>query len=183
MRKVTYGGACSLDGFIVGPDGALDWLHHSKDVTEIMRDYWGRIDTLVMGRKTYEAALAMGGGGDGGGMMKGITSYVFSRTLKALPKPGAILVSEDAGEFVWKLKQAEGKEICVFGGGVLAGALFAAGVIDEVGFNVHPVLLGGGIPAVRQPGRVKLKLTEARPIAGGCVFLNYRVVTESAARS
>src|SRR5918992_1008555 len=163
MRKVTYGAACSLDGFIAGPDGDVSWLHFSDDVQAIMADYWKRIDTLVMGRKTWEVAAAAGSGGDSGGdMMKGITSYVFSRTLKAIQAPGVELVSSDAGEFVRTLKQAKGKEICVFGGGGLARSLFEAGVIDEVGANIHPVLLGSGIPLVRDAGRIALELLEVR---------------------
>jgi dihydrofolate reductase len=80
MRKVTYGAACSLDGFIAAPDGGVDWLHWTNDVQSIMAEYWGRIDTLVMGRKTWE--VAAGASGDGGRMMKGLSVYVFSRTLR-----------------------------------------------------------------------------------------------------
>jgi dihydrofolate reductase len=182
MRKVTYGAACSLDGFIAGPDGDVGWLHFSDDVQAIMADYWKRIDTLVMGRKTWEVAAAAGGGGGGGDMMKGITSYVFSRTLKEIRAPGVELVSSDAGEFVRKLKRSKGKEICVFGGGELARSLFEARVIDEVGFNMHPVLLGSGIPLFRDAGRITLDLIEVRQIAGGCVYAMYAVRNDRDAR-
>ncbi|MGH7638619.1 MAG: dihydrofolate reductase family protein [Gemmatimonadaceae bacterium] len=178
MRKVTYGAACSLDGFIAGPNGEIDWLQYSKDVHAIMKDYWARIDTLLIGRKTWEVANAMGGGSsaEGDTMMAGITFYVFSRTLGHLPAGKGELVSEHAGEFVRDLKRRRGKEICVFGGGELAQSLFDAGVIDEVGLNVHPVLLGTGVPLFRDAGRIKLKLTECRQIAGGCVYMMYRVL-------
>jgi dihydrofolate reductase len=53
MRKVTFGGANSLDNYIARPDGAVDWLLWTKEVNEIMKDYWKTIDTIVMGRKTY----------------------------------------------------------------------------------------------------------------------------------
>jgi dihydrofolate reductase len=176
MRKVTYGGACSLDGFIAGVDGDVGWLHFSDDVQAIMADYWKRIDTLVMGRKTWEVAAAAGGGeGPGDDMMKGITSYVFSRTLKEIHAPGVKLVSDDAGEFVRALKRSKGKEICVFGGGDFARSLFDAGVIDEVGVNIHPVLLGSGVPLVRDGGRIALELIEVRQIAGGCIYAMYAV--------
>lgn len=178
MRKVTYGGACSLDGFIAGPNGEVDWLHMSKDVHAIMADYWSRIDCLLMGRKTWEVAQAMGGGSGGGdaSMMAGIESYVFSRTLHSLPPGQAQLVRGDAGDFVRDLKRRPGKEICVFGGGTLARSLFDAGLIDEVGLNIHPILLGDGIPVVQGRGRIRLKLTECRPIAGGCIYSMYRVL-------
>jgi dihydrofolate reductase len=175
MRKVTYGAACSLDGFIAGPNHEVDWLHMSRDVQTIMADFWSRIDTLLMGRKTWEVAQAMGGGG-AGATMTGIQSYVFSRTLNAIPPGQGTLVADDGGDFVRDLKRRPGKEICVFGGGDFARSLFEAGVIDEVGLNVHPVLLGAGIPIFRNAGRIRLKLSECREIAGGCVYTRYRVL-------
>ena len=182
MRTVTYGAACSLDGFIAPTDGSMDWLHFSPEVQEYMSTYWASIDTMLMGRKTWEVAVGQGGGGGGGGT-KGITTYVFSRTLDRVGH-GAKLVREDAGEFVRHLKEQPGKGICVMGGGELAQSLFAAGVIDEVGLNVHPILLGSGVPFFRDAGRrISLELAESRVIDGGCVLSTYRVVTrESATR-
>jgi len=176
MRTVTYGAACSLDGFIAPADGSLDWLHFSKDVQDFMANYWSTIDTMLMGRKTWEAA---GGSSSGGGKgMKGITTYIFSRTL-ARAGGGAHLVRENAGEFVRQLKEQTGKGICVMGGGELAQSLFEAGVIDEVGLNVHPILLGSGVPLFRDAGRrISLRLAESRVIHGGCVLSTYRVLAD-----
>jgi dihydrofolate reductase len=173
MRIVTYGAACSLDGFIAPADGSMDWLHFSKDVQDIMATYWATVDTMLMGRKTWEVAQAMGGAGGGG--MGGITTYVFSRTLTSAGE-GVHLVSDNAGEFVRKLKEQPGKGICLMGGGELAQSLIEAGVVDEVGLNVHPILLGSGVPFFRDPGRrVHLELAESRIIDGGCVLSMYRV--------
>ena len=173
MRKVTYGAACSLDGFITGPNGEIDWLHFSPDVSTLMTEYLGRVDTVLMGRKTWEVANAMPK--DGAPEMPGVESFVFSRSLAAVPSP-ARLVTEDAGDFVRALKRREGKEICLLGGGELARSLLAAGVVDEVGLNIHPVLLGSGTPFFRDAGRIRLELRENRPIAGGCVYVIYRVI-------
>jgi dihydrofolate reductase len=173
MRKVTYGAACSLDGFIAAGDGAVDWLHFSPDARKVMDEHWAGIDALLMGRKTFEAAAARGGGG---GSLPGVEVYLFSRTLARSPHPDVRLVSDDAGGFVRALKKKPGKGISVMGGSDLAASLFAAGVIDEVGLNIHPVVLGSGTPLFRDPGRrVRLTLLESRPIAGGCVLANYRV--------
>src|SRR5262249_847930 len=120
--------------------------------------------------KTYEFAAKGGGGGE----MSGITSYVFSRTLKEAP--GATVVSEDAGGFVRALKARPGKGILVMGGGELARSLFDADVIGEGGVNIHPVLLGSGtalVPGLNRP--INLELISARPIQGGCVYALYRV--------
>ena len=173
MRLVTYGAACSLDGFIAKTDGNVDWLRFTPDAQAVMRDSWSRIDTILMGRKTYEVAA---GSGAGGGGTPGITSYVFSRTLEKLPHRGAELVRQDAAGFVRALKQKPGKEICVMGGGDFARSLIEAGVVDEIGINVHPVLLGSGVPLFLDPRRqVDLELTECRQMAEGCVLLRYRV--------
>lgn len=176
MRIVTYGAACSLDGFIAPADGSMNWLHFSRDVQQQMAAYWASIDTVLMGRKTWEFAMAQSGGrDDGGGRAGGITTYVFSRTLSSV-SGGAHLVRDDAGEFVRQLKTQPGKGICVMGGGELAQSLFAAGVIDEVGLNVHPILLGAGVPFFRDAGRrIALELAESRVIDGGCVLSTYRV--------
>lgn len=172
MRKVIYGGACSLDGFFAGPDGALDWLHFSKDVQEVMARSWASTDTILMGRKTWEGAAGSGGGG----AMKGIKSYVFSRTLTKVPGKGVELVTADAGEFVRQLKAQPGKDIMVMSGGNFATSLLKAGVIDEIGLNVHPVLLGSGVPAFLDAGgRTKLELTECRQLDGRCVLVTYAV--------
>ncbi|HEY7232923.1 MAG TPA: dihydrofolate reductase family protein [Gemmatimonadaceae bacterium] len=175
MRIVTYGAACSLDGFIAGSGGEIDWLHHSKDVNAIMREYWKSVDTILMGRKTWDFAVSQGGGGGGGGS-SAIRTYVFSRTLTSIDTRGAELVRDDAGAFVRELKQRRGKGICLMGGGDFARSLFEANVVDEVGMNVHPVLLGAGVPMFLDPcHRVALELVRSRTIEGGCVYSMYRV--------
>ena len=172
MRKVTYGGAVSLDGFLAGPGGALDWLHFSRDVQQIIAEYWKNVDTVLMGRKTYAAAQAQGESG----AYPSVRTYVFSRTLREVKGPGIELVSDDAAAFVRGLKQQPGKEICLMGGGELAQSLLAAGLVDEVGLNIHPVLLGSGVPVFRDPGcRIALKLRECRQIGGGCILATYDV--------
>src|SRR5215208_3947906 len=191
MRTVTYGAACSLDLFIAARDGAIDWLQWSKDVTEQMTRFWPTIDTIVMGRKTFDVALTMQGGGGSKGSKRSaskrsakksinpygdLRSVVFSRTLDPADYPDVEIVSSDAGEFVRELKRQPGKGICVMGGGELACSLLAAGVVDEVGLNIHPILLGDGVPLFRDAGRrIALELAESRVIDGGCVLSIYRV--------
>jgi len=171
MRTVTYGAACSLDGFITGPGDALDWLHWSDDVQGIMTAYWKTVDTILMGRKTWDVAASQ----DGGPQLT-VQSFVFSRTLDAIDRPGVTLVKTDAAAFVRDLKARPGGDICVLGGSDLARSLLGAGVVDEVGCNIHPVLLGSGVPLFVDCGRrVSLELKECRPIDGGCVYATYRV--------
>ena len=134
MRKVTYGGANSADNFITGPDEDVGWLRMTSDVQEIIKESWKGVDTMLMGRKTFEFGQKMGGGP----AMKGIKSYVFSRTLKSVPE-GVELVRADAVEFVREIKSGEGGDILVMGGGELGTALIE----------------GGLVPAACSPARVR----------------------------
>lgn len=171
MRIVTYGAAVSLDGFIAAPDGGIDWLHWSADVQKEMAAFWPTVDTVLLGRKTWEVAAASGPGGS----MPGVEAVIFSRTLRRAPA-GATLVSDDAGGFVRRLKDRPGKGICLMGGGELAQSLLAEGVVDEVGLNIHPVLLGASVPLFRDAGsRIGLSLLTNRTLDGGCVLARYRV--------
>ena len=172
MRKVTYGGAVSLDGFLAGPGEAIDWLRWSEDSAKIAAESFRGVDAMLMGRKTFEIGQRMGGGP----VMKGVTTYVFSRTLDSLPEGAGVLVREEAADFVRRLKAEPGGGIIVMGGGELGSALIEAGLVDEIGLSVHPVLLGGGTPAFTAlRRRVEIELIEARPIARECVLLRYRL--------
>jgi dihydrofolate reductase len=188
MRTVTYGGAVSLDGYLAAADGGLDWLHFSPDVQQIMADYWKTIDTILMGRKTYTVSATARGPArkpqratTAKTTVPAIRTYVFSRTLAPIDEPGVEVVSGDAAAFVRDLRQRPGRDICLMGGGELAQSLLSAGVVDRVGLNIHPVLLGAGIPVFRDAGhRVSLKLTECRPLDGGCILATYEVVRPGA---
>lgn len=174
MRKVTFGGANSLDNYIARLDDTVDWLMWSKEAFSIMEAYWKTIDTILMGRRTYEVALKQSKGKSNPYL--GIKSYVFSRTLKQSKHKGVEIISTDAAEFVRDLKTGEGKDICVMGGGLLAKSLFEADLIDEVGFNIHPVLLGQGIPLFHEMNhQVDLELLDCKPFKNGCVYVIYRV--------
>ena len=172
MRKVIYGGANSLDNYLAGPGEEIDWLRWSDDSAKIVAETFKGVDAMLMGRKTFEFSQKMGGGP----AHHGVKTYVFSRTMGSLPA-GAQLVSEDAAAFVRRLKGEPGGNILVMGGGELGSALIEAGLVDEIGFNIHPILLGDGTPAFhRFTRRIDLELIEARQTARECVLVRYRVV-------
>ena len=173
MRKVVFGGANSLDNYFARKDDAVDWLMWSDEVGKIMADYFKTFDTIVMGRRTYEVAIASG---HGGGSYGGMKTYVFSRTLKPRSTRNFEITSEDVVKFVGRLKQQEGKDICIMGGGLLAKPLFEADLIDEIGFNIHPVLLGSGIPIFHEISHeIDLELIECKSLKNGCVLVTYKV--------
>jgi len=173
MRKVSLSVAASLDLMISGPDEAMDWLLWSKDAAMISGESWQGVDTILMGRKTYEFAARSGGGG--GGDASSMSSYIFSRTMAEAPA-GAELVRDEATPFVRDLKKREGGDIAALGGGALGSSLIEAGLVDEIGVNIHPVLLGTGTPLFRPMARrIQLERVESRPIDKGCLFVRYRV--------
>jgi dihydrofolate reductase len=174
MRKVVFGGANSLDNYFARKDDAVDWLIWSDEVGKIMADYFKTFDTIVMGRRTYEVAMASG---HGGGTYGGMKTYVFSRTLKPRSTKNLEITSEDVAEVVGRLKLQEGKDICIMGGGLLAKSLFEANLIDEIGFNIHPVLLGSGIPLFYEMShQIDLELIDCKALKTGCVLVTYRVL-------
>ena len=171
MRLVTFGLANSLDNFIARADHGTDWLVWDNEVAAISAEYWKTIDTVVMGRKTYEVAVKMGTTS-----YPGAKNYVFSRTLKTKPGVDVEVVADDPVTFLRELKQQPGKGICVLGGGELAHALLEADVIDEIGLNIQPVLLGGGIPLFHGLSRqINLELLESRTLKCGSVYVRYRI--------
>jgi dihydrofolate reductase len=159
----------SLDGLIAGPKGEADWIVMDPEID--FAELFSRYDTLLMGRKSWEAAKAQGGGG-----MPGMKAYVFSTTLRASDCKGATLSSDPAAT-VRELKQQPGKAIWLFGGGVLFRSLLELGLVDQVQVGVVPVVLGDGLPLVEHPAKLaKLRLTRHRVYEKtGTVLLDYAV--------
>jgi dihydrofolate reductase len=156
MRKVVYSVAASLDGYIAGPSGEADWITMDPEID--FAALFARFDVVLMGRRTYDQVRAMGGGE----AMPGVTSIVASRTLRPEDCPGATVIGEGLEERVGELRAGDGKDIWLFGGGVLFRSLLDAGLVDEVGVAVMPVLLGGGVPLLAAGGRAKLRLTGSK---------------------
>ena len=170
MRQVRLSVAMSLDGFIAGPDGESDWIVMDPDID--FRALMGMFDTVLMGRKTYEAARKSHGGG---GAMPGMDAYVFSRTLAQQDCPG-VTVSDNPARTVSELKAKPGKAIWLFGGGSLFRGMLELRLVDVIDVAVIPVLLGGGMPLLPGPtSRTKLKLAAHRVYEKtGTVSLEYR---------
>jgi dihydrofolate reductase len=169
MRKVVYGVGISLDGYIARPDGAVDFLFMPKDYP--MGPFIATVDIAIMGRKTYEAALRMGGSFGGYAM----TTYVFSRSQPLGERDGVVFVNEPPGEFVDGLRKHKGNDIWLMGGGELARAFLAAGLVDELHLGVVPVLIGQGIPAFPAgfPER-GFELVENKSYSKGLIALKYK---------
>ena len=155
MRRVRYAVAMSLDGYIAGPKGEADWIVMDPEFE--FDAFWKEFDTLLMGRHTFTAMAAMGGGTSGAPGMKVV---VASRTLRQGDHTGVTIVSDNLGEAVAALKKEPGKDIWLWGGGDLFRSLLDLHLVDTVEVGVVPVVLGQGIPLLPSPARqAKLTLT------------------------
>lgn len=168
MRRVRFSVAMSLDGYIAGPNGESDWIVIDPDID--FGALMAAFDTVLLGRKTYEATKQQGGGA----AMPGVQSYVFSRTLRQADCPG-VIVSDNPAETVKALKAGTGKDIWLFGGGSLFRSLLELGLVDAVELAVIPVLLGGGVPLLPHPAKqAKLRLVNYKVYEKtGTVSLEY----------
>lgn len=177
MRRVRYNVAASLDGFITDAEGRYDWI--PNDDTVDFAGLFAKVDTFVMGRKTYETAIASGGPVP---WEADTRVYVVSRTLADSNAPNVHIV-RDACETVAALRREPGDgEIWLFGGGELFAALLDAGEVDAVEVTIVPVLLGSGTQIVAPlAGRAGLSLTHTHVYPSGMVALHYDVLPRTSA--
>lgn len=172
MRKLILGLAVSLDGYIEGPHGEYDWCFTDQDYG--MKEFYTRIDSMFIGRKSYELVQTMGDEAMPG--FPKLKEYVFSTTMKEA-KPGVEIISENIEEEVKKIKNQPGKDIWLFGGASLTASLLNAGLLDEIGMAVHPILLGSGKPLFSNiQQRIPLKLVDSKTYDTGLVYLTYEMV-------
>ena len=172
MRRLRYGVAMSLDGFIAGPRGEYDWIVPDSGID--FGAIHAQFDTLLMGRRTYEVARTRRAQIEGSGQRW----IVVSNTLKADECDGVTVVSGDVFRAVAGLKEEPGKDIWLMGGGVLFRSLLDAGLVDGVDLVVMPVMLGGGTALLPEGRRRWLHLEKSKVFASGILILKYSVAPE-----
>jgi dihydrofolate reductase len=163
----------SLDGFIADDKGGTAYL--VSDPSYDSAPFFAAIDTVLMGRVTYEVALRQG--------MRaypGLKNYVISRTLRPADYPEVTILSDHVERTIAQLKGEPGKDIWLCGGGVLFGNLLAADLVDTVELGVSPLLLGrSGTPMLALvpplPRSVRLDLTRHAALPSGLLVLEYTV--------
>jgi dihydrofolate reductase len=173
VRKVILGFGISLDGYIARRNGAMDYLVIDEEGEALMADFFAKIDTTIMGRKTAAAMVKMRKRGEIP-ETPGITNYVVSRRWKPGKRDGFEVVGGSLTAFVKKLKRRPGKDIYLGGGGQLCRSFLREDLVDELYIGVGPVLLGDGIPGF--PGKFpqrNFKLTECKSYPNGSVGLRY----------
>lgn len=171
MRRVRYNVAASLDGYIATTDGGYDWI--PQDPTVDFAALFATVDTVLLGRHSYEAAKQSGETV----WPVGSRVFVFSTTLQPEEHPDVTIVNANAGTVVADLRAEAGDgDIWLFGGGQLFSRLLVDGQVDRVEVTIVPVLLGAGTP-LRAPGapEVQLALEGTKQYPSGMVTLNYHV--------
>jgi dihydrofolate reductase len=178
-RKIIVRIATSADGFIARTDGSFDWLDRpSPEGNYGMDEFYKSIDTILWGRKTCDMAIEF--------QKKGVAESAFDTTVKnyvftrgAVPSAapaGLEYVKEPIKAFATRLRETEGKDIWMMGGGGIIGSFLDEGEIDEFMISVIPVFIGEGIPLLG-PGRrtIPLKLISSTKFDDGVLSLHYDV--------
>jgi dihydrofolate reductase len=183
MRKLIYSMGVSLDGFIAGPDGDIDWSAPDEELHRFHNQQTRELGAQLCGRRLYEVMSYWETAEENPSLgepelefariWKDLPKLVFSKTLEKV-EGNARLVRDGAAEEVAKLKQQPGKDLAVGGAG-LASTFMRLDMIDEYRLFVSPVVLGGGtpyFPALDE--RIGLELVETRTFGSRVVYVRYR---------
>lgn len=180
-RKVLLDLAVTLDGYIEGPNGEVDWCIMDPEMNFI--DFLNQIDTIFYGRKSYELWGEYRPSGEISDFEKEMwelihkkEKYVFSKT-KTMMNHGAKVIHENIVEEVNKIKNVPGKDIWLYGGASLITTFINEKLVDEFRLSVHPVILGAGKPLfIDVNNRIELQLVESKKFASGVVQLRYHLM-------
>ncbi|MBW4582165.1 MAG: dihydrofolate reductase family protein [Tildeniella nuda ZEHNDER 1965/U140] len=169
MRRIILFIAASLDGYIARPSGEVDWLFTDQDYG--YTDFLANVDTVLMGRKTYEQVLSFGEF-----PYQEKQSYVFSNNPDFDASPHAKTVRSDVKAFVEELRATGGKNIWLVGGAALIHPFLEHALLDELVLSVHPILLGSGIPLFHEAAiTTPLQFISSQSYDSGLVQLRYNV--------
>lgn len=180
MRKIILCVATSLDGYIEGPNGEVDWMVFSEESGKVLSAFLTEIDTILYGRISYEAwgnytppENASAFEKDFYNTTAGMRKYVFSTTKTAFDGNPTVIQS-NLHHAIHTLKEQDGKHIWLYGGADLISSFMKHNLIDEFRIAVMPILLGSGKPLFKEfEQRIKLKLLKVNSGKSGVVELNF----------
>jgi dihydrofolate reductase len=175
----------SLDGYIVGPDGGLEWSALDEELFRFATDEVGQVGVYLLGRRLYEAMRYWETADQDpsisdterrfAAVWTSLPKVVFSRTLSVVEGSNRLATGSLAEEVErWRTEPGQG-DIAI-GGATLAAEAADLGLIDEYGLRVHPVLIGAGTSFFPRAGRrADLELIDSRIFRSGVMYLRYRV--------
>jgi dihydrofolate reductase len=179
MRKLKLQVQMSVDGFIAGPNGEMDWV--TWDWDDELKQYVDQltepVDCIVLGRKLalgfipHWAAYPEGEDRASAEKFNTTQKVVFTKTLDTVDWENTVLAKGDLVEEITKLKQQDGKDLIAYGGAAFVSALIQHGLIDEYHLFINPAAIGRGMAIF--PGLTRLRLVQARSFACGIVVLKY----------
>jgi len=180
MRNVLLFMHMSLDGFVSGPKGEIEWNvpDFDQEMADFVNEQLEDLDTLLFGRVTYQWFAqywpTAGVKNDPGhaDKMNALPKIVFSKTLEKAEWNNSRIVRDNVVQEIARLKEQEGKNLVIDGSPTLIHSFSSLGLIDEFRIRLHPVVLGRGVPLFKQS--MNLKLLEARPLRSGVVILRYQ---------
>lgn len=168
MRRLRYQVACSLDGYIAGPNDEFDWIPPEPGFD--FEALYDQFDTFVMGRRTYEVVK------DIGVLLPNKQIIVASRSLRQENHPGIEVVSEGLQARIQQLLREPGKDIWLYGGGELFSQMLEWDLVDTIELAILPIILGGGIPFIVSKGiRRRLTLIGHQAYPAGMVLIEYKI--------
>jgi dihydrofolate reductase len=185
MRNIISLAHISLDGFMAGPGGNMDFIVFNDELADHTYPLISSVDLAVYGRVTYELMEGYwptaGDAPDAGAHTKsharwysGVKKIVASRTLAAPKNRNVRVVGDDIVGALRAEKQKEGGEIMIFGSPTLTRALAAADLVDEWRLTLQPVIVGGGLPLFgNREKRARLELRSSKTFGTGVIAVHY----------
>jgi dihydrofolate reductase len=185
MRNLIFFMHTSLDGFVAGPNGEMNWISVSDELFDYVATMTDNADTALYGRVTYEMMQsywptaaeqpnASKHDKEHSAWYSKVAKIVLSKTISEEGLDNTTVISEGLADHINKIKNQEGKDILIFGSPRASHSLLAQGLIDEFWLFVNPILLGEGIPLFKDvPEMTKLKLIETKTFSSGVIALHY----------
>lgn len=185
MRHLIYFFHCSLDGFVGGPNGEMNWIKVDEEIFDFVATLTEKADTALYGRKTYEMMesywptaadkpQASKHDKEHAAWYKAVSKIVLSKTLDGSALKNTTVISDHLQEKINAIKNKPGKNILIFGSPSASHSLLGLGLIDEFWLFVNPVLIGKGIPLFKNiNAAVELNLVETKKFNCGVIALHY----------
>jgi len=181
MRKLKLQVQISLDGFIAGPDGEMDWMKWDWDdgLKNYVKDLTGPVDTIILGRKLAQGFIPYWtsevGKEEGAEKMVYTDKVVFTKTLEKSEWERTVLAKGDLVDEIQNLKMQDGGDIIVYGGAQFVSSLIKEGLIDELHLLINPVAIGDGLTIFRGlESKQDLTLIQSKVFDCGIIVLCYR---------